>query len=186
MARAEVATRDQLIEAAARILAEEGLGGLSTRRLASSLGVSTMVVYTRFGSMPELMEAVVTEGFDRQAARLDAVAASADPAADLIALAVAYRANAVDNPHLYSIMYAANGESAHRAEQAKGTLDLLTAAAARTLDSGVGAETPGVLARQLWSTVHGLVSLELSGVADGEAGEHALRATLRRLISGKG
>jgi len=179
MVRAEVATRDQLIDTAARILAEDGLGGLSTRRLANELGVSTMVVYTRFGSMPELLDAVVAEGFDRQAARLQAVGESKDPTADLVRLGLAYRANAVDNPHLYSIMYAGSTEAEHRTDQAKGTLDLLTAAAAR-----VGAADPSVLAGQVWSAVHGFVSLELAGVVTGaNVSEKSLRPMLERLVS---
>lgn len=184
MTRVEVATRDQLIEAAARILAEDGLGGLSTRRLANELGVSTMVVYTRFGSMPELMDAVVAEGFDRQAARLDAVAETGDAAADLVELGMAYRANAIENPHLYSIMYGGTGELRHRADQAKGTRDLFTAAAARAVDAGaVAGVDPAALAEEVWSTVHGSVSLELAGILGGRtsAGPE-LRATLERLV----
>ena len=185
MARVEVATRDQLIEAAARILAEDGLAGLSTRRLAHELGVSTMVVYTRFGSMPELLDAVVAEGFDRQAARLEAVAETNDAVADLVELGVAYRANAVDHPHLYSIMYADNGELDRRADQSKRTLDLLSAAAARAIDAGaVSAAGAVVLAEQVWVVAHGAVSLELAGVAGaGKGAEKALRATLGRLLS---
>ena len=188
MARAEVASRDQLIDAAARILAEDGLGGLSTRRLASALGVSTMVVYTRFGSMPELMDAVVAEGFDRQAARLEEVPQTSDPAADLVELGAAYRANAVDNPHLYAIMYAGNGDQQHRAEQAKQCFDLLTSAAARAIDAGaVRGADPAVMAGQLWSAAHGSVSLEFAGVVGHEAeSDLALRATLARLVSGQG
>ena len=180
MARTEVVTREQLIETAARILAEDGLGGLSTRRLANELGVSTMVVYTRFGSMPELMDAVISEGFDRQAVRLDAVEETRNARTDLVELAVAYRANALANPHLYSIMYAGNGEPQHRAEQAKETFDLLTAAVTR-------AGEPAVLAEQIWSVVHGAVSLELAGMAGSpDRAAQALRASIKRLVSGKG
>lgn len=178
MVRPEAASREQLIEAAARILAEDGLAGLSTRRLANDLGVSTMVVYTRFGSMPELLDAVVAEGFERQAARLEAVKETSKPASDLVELGVAYRANAVDNPHLYSIMYAGVSEVQHRADQAKGTLDLLTAAAARA-----GAADPAVLAAQVWSAVHGFVSLELAGVVtESKPVEKTLRPMLERLL----
>lgn len=184
MARTEVATRDQLIEAAARILAEDGIGALSTRRLANELGVSTMVVYTRFGSMPELMDAVVAEGFDRQAASLDAVAETDDASADLVELGIAYRANALANPHLYTIMYAGNSEQQHRAHQAKGTNDRFTAAAARALGSGLAAGMdPAALGEQVWSVVHGWVSLELAGIVGARDADVDLRATLERLLS---
>lgn len=186
MVRAEVATREQLIDTAARILAADGLGGLSTRRLAGELGVSTMVVYTRFGSMPELLEAVVIEGFERQAARLEAVPESADPVADLVALGLAYRANAVDNPHLYAIMYAGAGEPKPRTDQAKSTRDLFTAAATRAVAAGaLAADDAAVVADQLLSAVHGFVSLELAGVFAGRSKpeETVLAALLARLLA---
>lgn len=191
MARPEVASREQLLEAAARILANDGLGALSTRRLANELGVSTMVVYTRFGSMPELLDAVVSEGFDRQAARLQAVGESDDAVADLVELGIAYRANAIANPHLYSIMYAAvptddAAEHQHRTDQARSTFEFLVAATTRAAET-LGAGDPEVIAGQLWSSVHGFVSLELAGVFANEpdAVERTLRPMLVSLLSGQ-
>ena len=188
MARTEVVTREQLIETAARILAEAGLDGLSTRRLANELGVSTMVVYTRFGSKPELLDAVVAEGFARQAVRLEGVAETGDPAADLVELGMAYRANAVENPHLYSIMYDGNGEDSLRGDQAKLTADLFTAAAKRVVDAGMAvAGGPEVLAQLVWSLVHGWVGLELAGVVGRVADpESALRPALDHVVSRNG
>ena len=45
----DVATR--LVEVAARVLAEEGSGAVSARRVTGEAGVSTMAVYTHFGGM---------------------------------------------------------------------------------------------------------------------------------------
>ncbi|MFL6022625.1 MAG: TetR/AcrR family transcriptional regulator [Marmoricola sp.] len=186
MARVEVATREQLLDAAARILAQDGLAGLSTRRLANELGVSTMVVYTRFGSMSELIDAVIAEGFERQADRLQQVRESKDPKADLVALGEAYRANALEHRHLYAIMYAESEDPAHRKEQAKGTFDLFSSAAARAIDAGlISAADPAVVAGQVWSAVHGLVSLELAGVLEGKsAAGGSVRTMLGALLDG--
>ena len=72
---ADPAIRAALIEAGARILAVDGPGALSTRRLATETGTSTMAVYTYFGSMDGLRRAIRAEGFARLAGRFD----SADP-----------------------------------------------------------------------------------------------------------
>jgi AcrR family transcriptional regulator len=71
----------RLIEAAARLLADEGPAGLSTRRLAAEVGTSTMAVYTHFGGLPELVRAVVREGFKRLGDHLSAVSETDDPLA---------------------------------------------------------------------------------------------------------
>src|SRR5882757_8642830 len=106
--------RAQLVEAAARVLAEQGPAALSTRRIATEVGTSTMAVYTYFGSMADLVRAVVKEGFARLAKHLDQVATTDDPLADLSNLGQAYRQNAIDNPHLYTVMFGAASLGGYR------------------------------------------------------------------------
>ena len=97
--------RMRLLEAAARLLALEGPGALSARRAAREVGASTMVVYTHFGGMKELVTAVVREGFARLADLVTAVPRTDDPVADLYAMLGAYRRTALANPHLYAVMF---------------------------------------------------------------------------------
>src|SRR5579863_8748845 len=91
------AMRQALIEKAAQLIAEDGPGGLTLRRLAASVGTSTMAIYTHFGSMEEVERAVGREGFVRLASLYDAVDTSDDPAADVLLLGIAYFKNAVAN-----------------------------------------------------------------------------------------
>ena len=42
------------MEAAARLIATDGLASLTLRRLTREVGTSTMAIYTHFGSMDEL------------------------------------------------------------------------------------------------------------------------------------
>lgn len=51
------------MDAAARLLAKEGAAGMSTRRLAAEVGVSTMALYTHFGGMDGLCREARREGF---------------------------------------------------------------------------------------------------------------------------
>ena len=96
---------DRLLEAAARVLAEEGRDAVTARRLASEIGTSTMAVYTHFGSMDELLLHLWREGFARFGAALDGPPTTADPVADWVAQGWAYRRFALDNPHLYRVMF---------------------------------------------------------------------------------
>src|SRR5439155_23623512 len=97
--------RDRLLGAAIGLLDTGGPEALQARKVASEIGASTMAVYTHFGGMPQLVEAVVREGFRRLDERLAAVPRTEDPLADLFALGLAYRAHALENTQLYRLMF---------------------------------------------------------------------------------
>jgi AcrR family transcriptional regulator len=168
-AQADPEVRRRLIDAAARVLGEEGPSGLSTRKLAAEVGTSTMAVYTHFGGLPALVAAVADEGFARLAEHMARVTRTDDPLADLAQLAMAYRSNALDNPHLYAVMFgtAPLGGYSRPAEPDHGraTFDALVAAAQRAIDAGTLAPTDAEsVAAQLWSALHGYITLELAGL----------------------
>ncbi|MEO5851194.1 MAG: TetR/AcrR family transcriptional regulator [Nocardioides sp.] len=163
------ALRRRMLEAAARLLGEEGPSALSTRRLAREAGTSTMAVYTHFGGMPALVREVVAEGFARLEARVGAVPPTDDTLADLRALAAAYRANALANPHLYAVMFGSaslGGYRLHDEERAVGLVAFgqLVAGIVRAMDAGaLRRGDPAVAAGQVWTALHGYVMLELAG-----------------------
>ncbi|MFC5181448.1 TetR-like C-terminal domain-containing protein [Actinomadura harenae] len=192
--------RARLLEAAARLLAEEGPKALTARRLAAEVEASTMVVYTHFGGMPDLVRAVVDEGFERLAAMLAEVPPSDDPLADLARLAVAYRANALANPHLYSVMFggAVLGALCEDDEEIRsgrftegaGTFGVLVEATGRAMSAGrlpgVGDADPADVSAQLWSALHGYVMLELGGHFTPADEETVFLPLLRTLAVGLG
>ena len=180
--------RELLIEAAARVLAEEGQSAVSARRMAAEVGASTMAVYTHVGSMDELLTAVHTEGFVRFHRRLSAVRRSDEPLADLYGLGVAYRRFARAEPHLYQAMFGRTLADAalttEQTEQALSTFAILRDAVARAVDAGQLAGDPEVAASQIWVTVHGFVSLELAGLLFDPRPAQAYDALLTTLVVG--
>lgn len=167
---APAALRLRLIDEAARILDEEGPSALSVRRLATCSDTSTMSVYTHFGSMSSVVDAVATEGFRRLIERVDAVGITEDPLADLRRMAAAYRANALENRHLYLVMFGAislggfGGAGADR-EVSDAAFDQLVAGISRAMAAGVlRPGDPREVAAQFWSALHGYVMLELAGL----------------------
>jgi AcrR family transcriptional regulator len=166
---AEADVRRRLLETAARLLGEEGPSALSTRRLAREAHTSTMAVYTHFGGMPALVREVVAEGFARLQTRMGEVVASGDPLDDLGRMALAYRANALANPHLYAVMFGSASLGGYRLHDDELDVGLeafgqIASATERAMDAGLlRRDDPAAVAGQLWSALHGYVMLELAG-----------------------
>lgn len=167
--RLDPAARTTLIDIAARLLAEEGPQALSTRRIAAEAGSSTMAVYTHFGAMSGLVREMVHEGFARLQGYLTRVRRTADPVADMALMGRAYRQNALANSHLYAVMFGSTspaGFSLTEEDRQHGryTLANVIDCAARCLEAG--RFRPGdaeLVAHQMWSAIHGLITLELGG-----------------------
>lgn len=51
-------TKEEMLEAALRVVREKGMEGLSAKSMASALGTSTQPVFTAFGSMAGIKQAV--------------------------------------------------------------------------------------------------------------------------------
>ncbi|HTJ36633.1 MAG TPA: TetR/AcrR family transcriptional regulator [Dactylosporangium sp.] len=155
----------RLVDAAARILVEEGPGGLSLRKVAAAAGVSTMPVYTQFGDKQGLLDAMHREGFRRLGEALAAVPHTDEPLSDLAALGFAYREAALASPHLYGLMFHSGFA---RTEAAEATYRPLVEGVERCQREGLFLPgDPEPVALHLWALTHGMVSLELAGKVDG-------------------
>jgi AcrR family transcriptional regulator len=185
---ANPAVSSALIEAAARLLATEGPGALSTRRLAGAVGTSTMTIYTHFGSMSELHAAVRREGFARLALALEARADTDDAVADLVACGLAYLDAALAEPELYQAMF--NHRPPQGDDAGSGVFDLLVVRTRRCVDRGRFPDADPsrcpTWAGEVWTAVHGTVTLGLAGIIPDDQLRHLLAGTLYRLAVGFG
>lgn len=137
---------------------------ITLRSLVAGTGVSTMAVYTYFGGMNSMWQALRQEGFIRLGERFATVTVSTDPVRDLVALAAAYLRNALDHPDLYRVMFDVSFDL-EDAQAADDTLRYLVRAAERGRKAGrFRADVdPLELAIQIWVIGHGLVSLVATG-----------------------
>jgi AcrR family transcriptional regulator len=170
------AVPERVVQATIGLLAEQGPSAIKARAVASASGVSTMAVYHYFGGIAELMRAVVDHGFKELAKAFAQVPVTADPLADLFAMALTTRRVARENPHLYDLMFGLSTRRATyrslpdsdvrfsgRSPDFQGAYRHLSDACARLMSSGrVRQQEPEVLAAQLWSFVHGCITLELA------------------------
>src|SRR5947199_4865728 len=167
---------ERLVQATIRLLAEQGPSAIKARTVATASGLSTMAVYHHFGGIAELMRAVVDQGFKELDKAFSRVPVTDDPLADLFAMALTTRQVARENPHLYDLMF---GLSTRRATYRPlpdsdvrlsghspafhGAYVHLAEACARLASSGrVRQQEPEAIGAQLWSFVHGCITLELA------------------------
>jgi AcrR family transcriptional regulator len=196
--------KERLVVAGVRLLERGGPEAVQARRLATEIGASTMAVYTHFGGMNGLWEAIVRAGFRRLAQHLSSVPATGDPIADVFALAAAYRKWAMGHGHLYRAMFTMTWPRRRRRPSAPagGAVDVesLLAEAEAALDVMVGylerlevsgaiaAQTTVAAAGQFLATLHGYVLLEMAGYfGPGRAGvAWVLGPLVRSLLVGLG
>jgi AcrR family transcriptional regulator len=179
--------RPALVEAAARLIANEGPAGLTLRRVSDEVGTSTMAIYTHFGGMPELRRAVRMEWFARLSARLAGMHESEDPVADLALLGVAYAENASRNPHLYRATFMEASLDEADAHAHLETFDVLRRAIERCIKAGRFASAdPDQLAFQFWAIGHGAVTRQLAGLLSPEEALSAGAGGVLSLLIGWG
>lgn len=168
-------TVERLVEAATRLLAEKGPTEIKARSVAEAGQVSTMAVYYHLGGLPELLQAVIDKGFRDLGAAFAGAPPSDDPVTALFAMALATRRFAQDNPHLYDLMFGLSTRGSYRplqtarsgargrSEQFQAAYAHLVQACGQLVRSGRvrNDEDPEGIAPQLWSAVHGFVTLEL-------------------------
>ena len=165
--------RRAVVEAAVRLLAEEGPHGLSLRRVAAEAGGSTQIVYTLFGGKPGLAEALYREGFTRLGLAMAAALEQAPPPGDperLVAIGRSYLAFAAEEPAFFAVMFGRPipGFTPPRGTQHVGreaTFGVLVRTVQECLDAGtLTGGSAEDLARLCWLTVHGLASLDAAGM----------------------
>jgi len=101
--------RARVLEVALAMLEEAGPEVLQARKLTASVGASTQAIYTLFGGMPGLFEALVADGYRRFAEHVETVPGSDDAVADFFAQGRAYSEWALAHPQLYRLMFGLTG-----------------------------------------------------------------------------
>jgi AcrR family transcriptional regulator len=166
--------RERLLDAALRILEEEGPQAVQARRVTGEIGASTMAVYTHFGGMPGLVDAMVREGLTRFAAHVRARPPVEGALEDLIAGGLAYGEFALANPRLYSLMFglADTGRQPAAADtlatkEGVDALSVLLESVERVIEVGeIPEQDARAAATQILSVTHGYLMLRIGGFVE--------------------
>jgi len=162
---------ERLLESAGRVLRESGIHRISVRRIALDADMSTMNVYSRFGSLSGLLDQLVTEGFEEFESALHEVAPTNDAVADLVRFGRTYRSWVLEHPAKYRLMMTTGASEYEAGPQAlearRHLIDMLggrVVEARATRADNVAKLTAEEAAQIVLSMLHGMLMLELDGV----------------------
>jgi AcrR family transcriptional regulator len=183
--------RRALLDEALATIHAEGVSGVTLREMGARLGVSRTALYRHFADKRALLTAVATEGFRMLRKKLVAAweEGGRGPAA-FHAMGVAYIRFAVANAPHYRVMFGSFVDPDDRepelAGEARGAFQaLVDALAALQHDGFVRGDDTVLMARFVWSVVHGVATLAIDGRLREPGGIDALaRYALERLRTG--
>lgn len=155
-------SREAIVAAARAILEEEGLDRVLMSAVAERVGVRGPSLYKHVADRSALIRAVGDAVTADLHVTLDRAMSTGDPAADLRALANAYRAFVHANPNGYGLLFAHLEPDLQPDAAAVADLGRPIVAAVARYMGGDGPE-PLEAGRTIVAWAHGFVSMELAG-----------------------
>lgn len=175
--------RRTVLEAAGRLLVQEGPDALTVRRIAQELRCSTKIIYTMFHGKDGLANALYLEGCERLRMALVNIPISSDFQTYLRRIGWGYWDFALANRSYYMVMFCGaipNFTPAPESIQAtEAIFDQLVGILQQATERGeLVSDSPYLMAKSLWTSLHGVVSLHFMGYLD----EETARAVLERQV----
>jgi len=162
--------KNALVKAGVEILAKEGLGRLSLRKVAKQAGVSHAAPYSHFADKQALIAAISTEGFKQLFNQIKAVFATYrnDPENLLIETTWTYLQFALNEPDRFKLMFSSVIEKEKDypdfVEISQNNFRQLVEIVERCQQANIlKAGESDLIALSVWGTVHGFISLLLEG-----------------------
>ena len=159
--------RDRVLRTAVAMLADGGPAAFTTRRVATGAQTSIPAVYELFGDKAGLVREIFFEGFRQLRARLERLADTDDPRADLLRLVGAVRSFVRANPALAQVMFgrpfADFDPSAADLDEGAAVRTFFIRRVRRCLDAGIVAGDEVDISHVLLALAQGLLAQENAG-----------------------
>lgn len=184
--------REMALGAAEEIIAREGYGALTARRLAGAIGYTVGTLYLVFKNLDDLILQVNARSLEELYEHLTAATVDSSPGVErTLALAHAYLAFAREQRHRFRLIFqlrvAEQGDPPDWYVARVGRLFAPVEEAIAPLAAGADADEIAQHARTLWSGVHGIVVLALMGgttVVQAESVEAMIDALVENYLVG--
>jgi AcrR family transcriptional regulator len=160
--------KNALIQAGIEILSEEGVKGLSLRRVAKRAGVSHTAPYAHFADKQALVAAISTEGYKKLYEQLTLIDAEfgSDPLKKMVEVAWTYVQFAINDPAHFKITFSGviEKEKDYPAfvEISRQSFAFIVEMVADCQAAGILQSGPSdLIAVHLWGAMHGLATLHI-------------------------
>lgn len=187
--RERVQTREKILDAARRMFVEHGYEATTMRAIANAIEYTPTAIYHHFKNKDALLTELATLDFRALAGAFQRIGRIEDPIDRLYRIGDAYTEFALSHPMQYQLMFMTRkpggvfAADATRGDPGQDAYAFLRDACASAISAGVFRQDvtdAEELAQMLWSSVHGLVSLQIVK-AGGPIPWRDLRSTSRRL-----
>lgn len=162
---------ERILATARDLYVEEGLAGVSMRKIAERVGVTATAIYRHYANKNVLLGEVVAEGFKIFGTYLQRALEGETPLERLRLTGEAYAQFATDHPQFYKVMFLAphdydfSGEGSAMLERRNmATFQFMLDRIRECMDAGVlRRDDPEKVALSIWTMSHGIMSLYLAG-----------------------
>lgn len=180
--------REAFAQTGLRAYIEEGIDGISMRKVAKRMGVSQATAYRYFDDKEEMLSVVRAAAVERFVTNLQLARGTLRSRPAARAIGKAYLDFAVGNPDLYRLIFdVQQPAAAHFHELAGATArakDIMRSYVFEMAQDGLIIGEPETLSIILWSGAHGLVMNYLTGVVASQMDlVHLHETMMRRLLA---
>lgn len=177
-------SREDIVDAAYRVVSAEGMADFNARRIAGELGCSTQPIYHNFSSMSALMDAVIQRAFDFY---MEYIKKGLQTERPYLGSGLAYIRFARDNPRLYELLFMNKSDLSAYDFVFLNDKDQCIINVGKAF-TGLSEEEQREFHLKVWVFTHGLASLEASqtvNFTDDQIEQLLITATREMLIGYK-
>jgi AcrR family transcriptional regulator len=178
--------REMVLDAAETIIINDGYSALTVRKIAMDIGYTVGSIYMVFANMADLLIHIKANTVDELTEQLQQVQVS-PPEQQIAELAKAYLHFAEQNFNRWTLIYILDIETPEWYRQKVDGVFSLVEVPFAQLAPDSSAQQHKQAARALWSGVHGICTLSLTGKLDAEGineVENAIVLLVESFISG--
>ncbi|BAV07507.1 transcriptional regulator, TetR family [Filimonas lacunae] len=176
-------SKKKILEAARELFLKDGFEATSMRKIASAVGFSPTAIYLYYKDKSDIMHDLHCEGFMKLNDRFSVLVHVDDPFERLKAMGRIYLQFAQENSDFYRLMFILkeplefieNHEDHEEWEEGSTAFNTLVANIEDCMAHGYfKKQEPRATALLVWSAIHGLCTLKLTGHLDHVACSHKL------------
>lgn len=168
--REKAELKELILDTAKKILLKSGKQGLSIRKIANAIEYSPATIYLYFKDKDEILHELMEMGFMLKNRYMAHAFAEKDPITRLYEIGKAYITFGMENKDWYDLMFNSEEPMQHMArcreewDQGMALFNFLTITCKEAIQKHQLTHLhEDTMALHLWSSVHGLVNLALSG-----------------------